>query len=255
MNRTRLISLGLVLIAICGLPLVACAPTPAPAPAPAPAPEPAPPPAAEAAPPATPAPAPVTGTVQSVSDGSLQLRTADMQQARVTLSPQTRIVKTVPAKLTDVRSGDFIGTTAETRDGKLVSTEVHIFAEALRGTGEGHYPWNQPNTTMTNGAVATMTNGNVAKSDATTGATSLTVTYKGGQQDVTVPASTPVTRIDMAAPADLKAGSRVTVFGRPKADGRIAADMLSIAPGGCAKEAGMMTQQPPLRASSFPVSG
>ncbi|HEV7631339.1 MAG TPA: DUF5666 domain-containing protein [Steroidobacteraceae bacterium] len=204
MNRTRLISLGLALVTACA-PLLATA--------------------------AAPAAPPVSGTIQSVADGSLQLRTADMQQARVTLSPQTRIVKTVPAKLTELRSGDFIGTTAETRDGKLVSTEVHVFAEALRGTGEGHYPWNQPNTTMTNGAVATMTNGNVAQKGDAAGNTSLTVTYKGGQQNVMVPASTPVTRIDMAAPSDLKAGARVTVFGRPQADGSLAADMLSIAPG------------------------
>jgi Cu/Ag efflux protein CusF len=180
---------------------------------------------------AAPAAAPVSGTIVSVSAGSLQLRTVDLEQARVILGPQTRIVKTVPAKLTELHSGDFIGTTAETRDGKLVSTEVHVFAEALRGTGEGHYPWSQPNTTMTNGAVATMTNGSAAPRTDAAGNTSLTVTYKGGQQTVTVPATTPVTRIDMATAADLKAGARVTVFGQLQADGSLAADMLSIMPG------------------------
>ncbi|MEP7312027.1 MAG: hypothetical protein ABI859_05555 [Pseudomonadota bacterium] len=209
MNRSRLIPLALVLglafTAVSVLPLVATA--------------------------AAPAAPPVSGTVVSVAAGVLQLRTADMQQARITLTPQTRIVKSVPAKLTELRSGDFIGTTAETRDGKLVSTEVHVFAEALRGTGEGHYPWNQPNTTMTNGAVATMTNGSAAPRTDAAGNISLTVTYKGGQQTVSVPATTPVTRIDMASPADLKPGARITAFGEPQADGTFAAAMLSIAPG------------------------
>lgn len=213
MTRTRIITFGLLLAA--GMPLLAAA--------------------ADPGAPAAAAP-PVSGTVQSVTGQSLQLRTADLQQASVTLTPQTRIVKTVPAKLSELHNGDFIGTTAETRDGKLVSTEVHIFAEALRGTGEGHYPWNQPNTTMTNGAVATMTNGAIATQTQGTaapgaGISSLTVTYKGGQQSVQVPASTPVTRIDLASVAEVKAGARVTVFGRPQADGSLAADMLSIAPG------------------------
>jgi poly(3-hydroxybutyrate) depolymerase len=182
---------------------------------------------------AEPAAPPVTGTIQSIATDSLQLRTADLQEVRVTLSPQTRVVKTVAATLNDVHQGDFIGTTALERDGKRVSTEVHIFAEALRGTGEGHYPWNQPDTTMTNGAVATMTNGAVARAAAggkAKNVTSLTVTYKGGEQTVQVPADTPVTRIDTASAADLQVGGRVTVFGRPQPDDTFAADMLSIAP-------------------------
>ena len=32
--------------------------------------------------------------------------------------------------------------------------EVHIFPEAMRGTGEGHYPWDlRPQSTMTNANV------------------------------------------------------------------------------------------------------
>jgi hypothetical protein len=30
-----------------------------------------------------------------------------------------------------------------------------IFSEAQRGTGEGHRPWDRPNTTMTNATVDT----------------------------------------------------------------------------------------------------
>ncbi|MEO6187182.1 MAG: DUF5666 domain-containing protein [Steroidobacteraceae bacterium] len=220
MNRTRTCSAGiagiaggLAVLAACILPIVAAA--------------------------AAPSSPPVNGTVLSVTRGSLQLRTTDMAQASVALTPQTRFMKTVPAKLSELHGGDFIGTTAATRDGKLVATEVHVFAEALRGTGEGHYPWTQPNTTMTNGSVATMTNGavstmtsgNAAPRTDSAGNTLLTVTYKGGQQTVMVPATTPVTRIDVASASDLAAGTRVTVFGQVKADGSITADMLSIAPG------------------------
>ena len=169
---------------------------------------------------------PVNGTIQAVKHGSLRLRTPDLQQVKIILGDQTRIVNTRKATLAELKGGDFIGTTAETRDGKLVATEVHIFAEALRGTGEGHYPWNQPNTTMTNGAVQTMTNGAVAQQGSTGGALTITVTYKGGEQQVQVPATVAVTRLEIGKRSLLKRGRQVTAFGRGQPDGSLAADML-----------------------------
>ena len=39
-------------------------------------------------------------------------------------------------------------------DGSLNAVEVHIFPESMRGTGEGHYPWDlRPQSTMTNANV------------------------------------------------------------------------------------------------------
>jgi hypothetical protein len=39
-------------------------------------------------------------------------------------------------------------------DGSLNAVEVHIFPEAMRGTSEGHYPWDlRPQSTMTNANV------------------------------------------------------------------------------------------------------
>jgi hypothetical protein len=39
-------------------------------------------------------------------------------------------------------------------DGSQKAIEVHIFPEAMRGTGEGHYAWDlQADSTMTNANV------------------------------------------------------------------------------------------------------
>ncbi len=39
-------------------------------------------------------------------------------------------------------------------DGTQKAVEIHIFPEAMRGTGEGHRPWDlMPNSTMTNATV------------------------------------------------------------------------------------------------------
>lgn len=185
------------------------------------------------APAPAPAPAPVNGTIVSIAKDALQLRTAEQQQLAVAIGPNTRVVDTVTVTLADIHSGDFLGTTAAPKDGKLVASEVHVFDEALRGTGEGHYPWTQPGTTMTNGAVATMTNGAVsAQGTAKTGGGGLTmtVTYKGGQQLVTVPAGTPVSRVKVVNASQLKVGQRITVFGTPRDEKTLEANMISVTP-------------------------
>lgn len=185
-----------------------------------------------------PAPAPVSGTIVSVAKDSLQLRTTEMQQITVSIGAQTRVVDTVSITLADIRSGDFLGTTASPVDGKLIASEVHVFDEPLRGTGEGHYPWTQPGSTMTNGAVATMTNGAVTtqgtapKDDI---GLTMTVTYKGGQQTVTVPRGTPVTRVAVVDASRLQPGTRVTVFGTPKDETTLEANLISLTPPAAAK--------------------
>ncbi len=40
-------------------------------------------------------------------------------------------------------------------DGSQRAIQIMIFAEVQRGTGEGHRPWDRPNTTMTNATVDT----------------------------------------------------------------------------------------------------
>ncbi len=64
-------------------------------------------------------------------------------------------------------------------DGSLNAVEVHIFPESMRGTGEGHYPWDlQPQSTMTNAKVEQV----VSAVDGRT----LTLKYKDGEKKITV---------------------------------------------------------------------
>ena len=91
------------------------------------------------------------------------------------LTPKTRFVLVVPAQLTDVKPGSFIGVAAVPGEGRR--TQGHgspLFPEAMRGTGEGYRPFDL-------GPKSSMTNGNIGARRATTGP-KLTVTYKGGEQ-------------------------------------------------------------------------
>jgi hypothetical protein len=83
-------------------------------------------------------------TIQTISaDGStLNVHTRAGEDQTIHLSPKTRFVLVVPAQLTDVKPGSFIGVAALPGEGnELKAQEVHIFPEAMRGTGEGYRPF------------------------------------------------------------------------------------------------------------------
>jgi hypothetical protein len=95
----------------------------------------------------------------------------------------------------------------------------------MRGTGEGHYPMTGPNTTMTNGNVEAVT-GSVAQ--ATTGGTTLNISYKGGQSTVEVPSNVSVTMMSVGKRSLLKPGTNVTVLARPNASGSLTANLIIV---------------------------
>jgi hypothetical protein len=110
----------------------------------------------------------VSATVVKLDGQTLTLKAASGNESSVTLPVDAKVLRSHPASIADVKAGEFIGCTAvEGPDGKLRAKEIHILPEALRGVGEGHYPWgSQARTSMTNGnieQVAGITDGNVIK--------------------------------------------------------------------------------------------
>ena len=95
---------------------------------------------------------------------------------KVALADKAQIAAVVTASLTDIKQGLFVGVTAMPQaDGSLSAVEVHIFPEAMRGTGEGHYSWDlRPKSTMTNANVDQV----VTAVDGQT----LTLKYKDGEK-------------------------------------------------------------------------
>jgi hypothetical protein len=156
-------------------------------------------------------------TVQTVSaDGtSLSVRTRAGEDRTIHLNPKTRFALVVPATLADVKPGSFIGVAALPGEGsELKAMEVHIFPEAMRGTGEGFRPFDlAPKSSMTNGAIS-------ARVDAATGP-KLTVTYKGGEQTIVVDPKTPIVAIAPGAQTELKPGAAIIARGPKQVDGSI----------------------------------
>jgi hypothetical protein len=159
------------------------------------------------------------GTIETVSadGGALTMKTRSGDAATVRVKPDLPIAAVVPATLADVKQGSFIGVAAvPAGDGALKALEVHIFPEALRGTGEGYRPYDLgPGSSMTNGALS-------ARVEGVEGPT-LTVIYHGGQQTILIDAKTPIVGIAPGARADLKPGVALIARGPRAEDGAIEA--------------------------------
>jgi pimeloyl-ACP methyl ester carboxylesterase len=169
------------------------------------------------------------GTVTSISGTNLKVSTADAGSVDLRLTPSTTIMQRLPATMADIRSTSFIGCTAvKQADGSMVASECHIFPESMRGLGEGHNPMGPPATTMTNGNVATMTNGSVQGTAGATGGTVLSVTYKGGSQDIRVTPQTEITQVMRVEASALQPGTRVMGGARQAADGAAEAVLLNV---------------------------
>jgi len=174
---------------------------------------------------ATPSPAerPITirGTVVGVEGDQLQVTTAAGTEV-ITLVPPLTVTGASRASLTDIGPGTFLGTAARAQpDGTFRALEVHIFAESMRGTGEGHRPMDAPGTTMTNASVDAV----VQRADGPL----LTLKHKDGVTLVVVPPDAPIVRFGPGDPSLLVPGASVAVFRAVRAaDGHLSASRLTV---------------------------
>ena len=177
----------------------------------------------------------IRGTVSAVAANSLTVHTDAGQDVTLALNGSTHYVTVSKSSLAAIDKNTFIGTATKDVGSKLVALEVVVFPDAMRGTGEGHYGWDAlPDTTlsgggkvastMTNGDVSTasnagpvakvnstMTNGTVATDTAAGGAKQLTVTYKGGEQQILVPPTAPIVLLAPGKMSDVVKGDAVVV--------------------------------------------
>ncbi|MGE5060706.1 MAG: hypothetical protein ACM3N3_15805 [Betaproteobacteria bacterium] len=171
----------------------------------------------------------VRGKIAAVEKDALKVTTS-AGEVMVKLPEDVRVTGVEAAKLSDISSGEYIGTAAVKQpDGTLKALEVLIFPESSRGTGEGHRPWDlTPGSTMTNANVEKVEQVPVEKTQEQL----LTLKYKGGEQKVVVPPGTPIVK---AVPGDrslLKSGTGVFIPSVRGADGTITATRITAGVGG-----------------------
>ena len=167
-----------------------------------------------------PPPARVRGVIEALEGQTLVVATPNDGIVRLALTDMTGINGLEERSLADITENTFIGTTAvKDRNGRWQATEVHIFPEAMRGAGEGHYAWDLPDSTMTNGAAT----GVAAKGRNGT----LNVRYAGGTVEVDVTRRTEIVALTMGNRALLVPGATVMALAVPAPGGATAVAVIA----------------------------
>ena len=159
----------------------------------------------------------VRGTVEKLDGQALTVKSRDGQQLAIALAPNFTVAYLVKKNLADVKAGDFVASTStKGTDGKNHAVELRIFPEAMRGLGEGQYPWDlTPNSLMTNATVSGVTG-------APQGQT-LKVNYKGNESEIVVDPDTPVLGYGAGDASLLKPGAAIFIVALKKPDGTLSA--------------------------------
>jgi hypothetical protein len=157
----------------------------------------------------------VRGTIETIDGPTYVIKARDGGELKVALADKAQIAAVVKASLADIKQGLFVGVTGMPQaDGSQNALEVHIFPEAMRGTGEGHYSWDlRPKSTMTNANVDQV----VTAVDGQT----LTLKYKDGEKRIFVPADTPIVAYVRGDNNDLKPGAKVFIAAIKQPDGTL----------------------------------
>lgn len=147
----------------------------------------------------------VRGTIDRVDGDIYVIRARSGGELKVRLADNVMVVALTKASLADIKQGSYVGVSGMPQaDGSQKALEVHIFPEAMRGTGEGHRGWDlQPSSTMTNGAVE--------QTAASADGQMLTLKYKDGEKKIVVPADCPIVVYVPGEKSELKPGAPIFI--------------------------------------------
>lgn len=166
----------------------------------------------------------IRGTVSAIDGNVISITTREGPTVKVTMADNWAVATVMPIALSDIKENSFVGIASiKGPDGKMQALEVLVFPEAMRGAGEGHYPWDlAPESMMTNATVSTVV--------ASDGGHALTLKYKGdGTQTITVKPGVPVVTFGPpGAKSDIKVGSKVFLGTQKAADGSFTAGRIVI---------------------------
>jgi Domain of unknown function (DUF5666) len=170
----------------------------------------------------------IRGPIQAVDGSTLTVKAGEAGDLKVKLADNAAVFGVVKASLADIKPGAFIGVGATPQaDGSQRAIQIMIFADVQRGTGEGHRPWDRPNTTMTNATV----DQTVAGVDGQV----VTVKYKDGEKKIIIPPDAVIRAYMVGSKDELKPGANIMIVRATKnADGTFGADRVNVGRDGIA---------------------
>lgn len=163
------------------------------------------------------------GVIEKIDGRIVLAKSAKGEPLKLNLGDKVLVVAVVKASAADIKEGLFVGSGAMPQpDGSQKALEVHIFAESMRGTGEGHRPWDgAPNSTMTNGTVGAT----VAGVDGPV----ITLKYKDGEKKIVVTPNVPIVRYEIADVSAIKPAAPFSVTAAlPQPDGSFDVNRINV---------------------------
>ncbi len=160
----------------------------------------------------------VRGTLKSVTSDQLVITSREGEVMGFQLSPDLGVFAVTPATIDDVKQGQFVGLTTVMAGDRQVALEAHLFADDLRGLGEGHYAWDlvkEPNM---------MTNASVAEIKDVGADRELKVSYQegkpkvAGEQTIYLPPDVPIVHMAKADRSLLAPGKAAVMLVKPDRD-------------------------------------
>jgi hypothetical protein len=163
----------------------------------------------------------VRGTIESFDGTTLDVKSRDGASVKIKLAADARVTGMSRMKPEDVKQGSYIGVAGMPEaDGSQKAISVMIFPEAARGLGDGFGPYDlQPNSTMTNAAVAEM----VEAKDGM----ALTVKYKSGEKKIILTSETQYGTFSPGSKDELKPGVKVIVTATKAEDGSLQSNRMA----------------------------
>ena len=163
------------------------------------------------------------GVIEKIDGRTVLAKSTKGEPLKLNLGDKVLVVAAVKASAADIKEGLFVGSGAMPQpDGSQKALEVHIFAESMRGTGEGHRPWDgAPNSTMTNGTVGAA----VAGVDGPV----ITLKYKDGEKKIVVTPNVPIVRYEIADVSAIKPAAPFSVTAAlPQLDGSFDVNRINV---------------------------
>ncbi len=164
----------------------------------------------------------IRGPIQTVDGSTLTVKAGEAGDVKVKLTENAAVYGVVKAGLADIQPGAFVGVGAMPQaDGSQRAIQIMIFSEAQRGTGEGHRPWDRPNSTMTNATVDTTVAGVEGQV--------VLVKYRGGEKKIVVGPDAVIRAYVVGSRDELEPGANINIVSAiKKPDGTFEAARVNV---------------------------
>jgi len=169
----------------------------------------------------------IRGDVVALDGLNLQVKSRTGEALSIKLAESYTVTSVVKIDLSAIKIGSFVGAASMPQpDGTQTALEVLLLPEAMRGSGEGHYPWDlKPGSMMTN---ATVADGLVETAEGRR----MTLKYKDGEKTIVVPADAPIVTFEPGDRSMVVPGAHILVTVTRQPEGTLTAGRLAIGKNG-----------------------